>query len=412
MNLKPDKASIVFIILLFSIVSYSYSIEYKNVTVGAERVDQYVPLLKNKKVGIVANPSSLIKNTHIVDSLLSLNVNLVRIFSPEHGFRGNADAGEHIGNYTDQKTGLPVISLYGANKKPKVTYLDELEVIIFDIQDVGVRFYTYISTMHYMMEACAEYDIDFIVLDRPNPNGFYVDGPVLDMANRSFVGMHPVPIVHGMTVGEFAKMINGEGWLKEGKQCNLHVIPCKNYTHNDFYKLPVKPSPNLPNMEAIYLYPSLGLFEGTVISVGRGTDFPFQVYGHPELKETENPDNNNDSLQKSWGFTFVPRSIEGASKNPKFKGITCIGTDLRNIGIQEIIAKKQICLDWLIDAYNRYPEKDKFFNSFFFKLAGNGKLKEDIIQGKSPDQIRESWIQELEQFKRIRIKYLLYEDFH
>lgn len=364
---------------------------------GAERTDLYLEELRNKKVGVVANQSSLIGNTHLVDSLQALKVNLIRIFCPEHGFRGDADAGENIGNAIDSRSGLEVISLYGNNKKPKITDLDEIDVILFDLQDVGVRFYTYISTMHYVMEACAENDIQLIVFDRPNPNGFYIDGPVLNMEYKSFVGMHPVPLVHGMTIGEYAKMINGEGWLQNGEKCNLKVISCENYTHDTRYVLPVKPSPNLPNIESIYMYPSLGLFEGTAMSVGRGTDFPFQVFGHPDIEDTT--------------FSFVPRSIDGAAKNPKFKGITCYGTDLRSSGAEIVLSEKRIQLQWIISAYNAFPEKEKFFNSFINKLAGNSDLGKQIQSGMSEEDIRATWANDLFDFKRVRQKYLLYKDF-
>lgn len=398
------KVKTLHIVLLFCIVnlfasgqSVASAIEYKSLKVGAERTELYIPMLKNKKVGIIANQTSMIRNTHLVDSLLALEVKVIRILSPEHGFRGDADAGEHVGNYTDKKTHLPVISLYGSNKKPKVNDLDDIDILIFDIQDVGVRFYTYISTLHLVMEACSENDIQLIVLDRPNPNGFYVDGPILNMKYSSFVGMHPVPIVHGMTIGEYANMINGEGWLKDGIKCKIEVIPCDGYTHSTFYELPVKPSPNLPNMESIFLYPSLCLFEGTVMSVGRGTDFPFQVFGHPDLE-------TND-------FTFIPRSIQGAAKNPKFQGITCNGIDLRNVGADVILETKRIHIQWIRDAYQAYPDKEKFFSSFFYKLSGNEQLKQQIVNGTSIEKIYASWQEGLTHYKAMRKQYLLYEDF-
>ena len=364
--------------------------EKNNVMVGAEQTHLYLPLLQNKKVGIVANHTSMINTIHLVDSLLKLKINIKKVFSPEHGFRGNADAGEKVKSNVDAKTKLPIISLYGKNKKPFPEQLKGLEVIVFDIQDVGARFYTYISTMHYVMEACAENNIQFIVLDRPNPNGNYVDGPILENEFESFVGMHHVPIVHGMTVGEYAQMINNEGWLANGVKCNLEVIPMKNYSHNTAYELPIKPSPNLANMQAIYLYPSICLFEGTPISVGRGTEKPFQVIGHPQLK---------------YDFSFVPKPTTGA-KEPLLKGETCYGLDLSAVKV-----KKELDLSYLIQFYNSYPDKDQFFQKFFNLLAGNSTLQEQIKQGKTEAEIKATWQKGLVEFKAKRKKYLLYEDF-
>ncbi|MBI4648182.1 MAG: DUF1343 domain-containing protein [Bacteroidia bacterium] len=389
--------TIICMVLLLLLPFINRSIEYTDVKVGAERTEIFIPMLKNKNVGIVANQTSLINTTHLVDSLVSLKVKVIRICSPEHGFRGDADAGEHVSNYTDLKTGVPVISLYGNNKKPKVNDLDEIDIIIFDIQDVGVRFYTYISTLHYIMEACAENEIELIVLDRPNPNGFYIDGPVLDMQYKSFVGMHAVPIVHGMTIGEYAQMINGEGWLGNKAKCKLKIITCINYSHKVYYKLPVKPSPNLPDMESVYLYPTIGLLEGTIMSVGRGTDFPFQVYGEPEFSDTS--------------FSFIPASISGAAKNPKYRGITCYGKDLRNMGSEIIVPEKKIHLEWLRVAYLGSSVQNKFFDSFFNNLAGNSKLKQQIIAGTDIETVRSEWQEGIYKFKVTRKKYLLYEDF-
>ena len=372
------------------------AVSQSNVKAGAERTDAYLPLLKEKRIGIIANQTSLINSTHLVDSLQSLKVNVRKIFSPEHGFRGDADAGEHVKSYKDKKTGIEVVSLYGDMKKPKKEVLDEIDLMIFDIQDVGVRFYTYTSTMHYVMEACAENNVPFLVLDRPNPNGFYVDGPVLDMKYSSFVGMHPVPLVHGMTIGEYAKMINEEGWLKNGVKCNLQVIPCENYTHKTLYHLPVKPSPNLPNMTAIYLYPVLCLFEGTVISVARGTDFPFQAIGHPNLINSK--------------FYFTPVSMPGA-KNPLYKGKKCYGYDYRKNGAEYFLQNKKLNLQILIETYKNLKDRVKFFTNFFTKLAGNTTLRKQIEAGVIEADIRKSWEKDLEQFKNIRKKYLLYEDF-
>ena len=333
----------------------------KDIRVGADKTEVYLPLIQNKKVAIIANQTSITHGTHLVDTLLSLDISVKKVFAPEHGFRGMADAGEHIKSGIDKKTGLPTISLYGDNKKPKPADLADIDVVVFDIQDVGVRFYTYISTMHYVMEACAENNKQFIILDRPNPNGFYVDGPVLNSKHQSFVGMHPIPLVHGLTVGELAEMINEEGWLKNKIKCNLTVILCDNYSHADYYQLPIKPSPNLPNMNSVYLYPSLGMFEGTIVSVGRGTDFPFQVIGHPELKNTT--------------FSFVPKPSNGA-KDPMYNGKACYGFDLREIGVNEITNYKKIYLNWLLGTYQNTPDKSTYFlkNNFFNLLTGNSVL--------------------------------------
>lgn len=371
-----------------------------SVIVGAERFDQYLDQLKQKSVGLVANHSSIVgfpkTMTHLLDTLLLQNITVKKLFTPEHGLRGTADAGENVKGGIDEKTGLPVVSLYGNKKKPAPEDLADLDVLVFDIQDVGARFYTYISTMHYVMEACAENKKPLIILDRPNPNGFYVDGPVLDTAFRSFVGMHPVPIVHGMTVGEYAQMINGEKWLKGRMRCDLTVVPCLNYDHNTIYNLSVKPSPNLPTMTAIYNYPSLCLFEGTAISVGRGTDKPFMALGYPEFP--------------SGGFGFQPRSQEGA-KDPLYEGKICYGIDLSGLPAKHFQQKKSLDLTYLIDLYQKYPHRDKYFNSFFEKLAGNNELRKQVEAGKTEEQIRETWQPGLEKFLKVRKKYLLYEDF-
>ncbi len=384
---------------LFVMLTYLLSIygtSEKKIITGAERIEMYLSLLEGKKVALVANHTSKINDTHLLDSLLSLKINVVKIFTPEHGFRGVADAGEQLNNYVDSSTGLPVISLYGKIKKPKPEHLEGVNTVIFDIQDVGTRFYTYISTMQYVMEACAENDVEFVVFDRPNPNGFYVDGPILDPEHKSFVGMNPIPVVHGLTVAEYARMINGERWLKNGIQCKLKYIPCENYDHNKAYELPIKPSPNLPDMLSIYLYPSLCLFEGTIMSVGRGTDFPFQVFGHPAyVNET---------------FSFTPGSNEGAS-NPKYSGIECKGVDLRDIEYRFFWQERRIILNWLIDAYNNMKEKGDFFNSYFSKLSGTQELQKQIESGLSPEDIYKSWELGLIQYKQIRKKYLLYPDF-
>ena len=373
-----------------------YAIEFSNSITGAEQTDKYLPIIQGKRIAIVANQTSMINSTHLVDSLLSLKIDVEKIFCPEHGFRGIADAGATINNEIDQKTNLPLISLYGDNKKPTAEQLSEIDLVIFDIQDVGARFYTYISTLHYVMEACAENNIPLLILDRPNPNGFYVDGPVLNLENKSFVGVHPIPIVHGMTIAEYAQMVNKEHWLKDSVMCDLIIIRCANYTHKSLYKLPVNPSPNLSSMNAIYLYPSLCLFEGTIVSMGRGTDFPFQVIGNPMLKEMP--------------FKFIPRKKVGAS-SPPFLDKVCFGLDLRDVGLDYMYNRKKINLEWIIDFYKKYPQKDKFFNSFFEKLAGNNDLRKQIKQGLTEDQIRQTWQADIENFKEIRRKYLLYMDF-
>jgi uncharacterized protein YbbC (DUF1343 family) len=357
---------------------------------GAEQPDILLPKLKNQRVGIVVNHTSLVGKTHLADTLLKSGVDLKKIFAPEHGFRGTADAGEEIKDGVDTKTGLPVVSLYGNNKKPTPEQLADVDLVIFDIQDVGVRFFTYISTMHYVMEACAENNKKFIVLDRPNPNGSYVDGPVLEPEFTSFVGMHTIPIVHGLTVGELARMINGEGWLGKDKRCDLEVVPVKNWKHSDPYSLPVKPSPNLPNDQAVRLYPSTCLFEGTVLSLGRGTLMPFQVVGHPDLK--------------GMPFQFTPVSIDGMSKNPPLENKICYGLDLRDVPV-----KPQIDLSYVIRMYNAFPDKDKFFNSYFEKLAGTAALRQHIRQGMTEEQIRETWKTGLDQYILLRKKHLLYD---
>ena len=366
---------------------------------GADRTDAYLPLLQGKRVGIVANPTSIIfrdvkktEYTHLVDSLLKLGINVQKVFAPEHGFRGTADAGEAVKDGKDPKTGLPVISLYGDNKKPRQEQLKDIDVLIFDLQDVGVRFYTYISTLHYVMEACAETEKSLIVLDRPNPNGHFVDGPILEPKYKSFVGMHPIPIAHGMTIGEYALMINGEKWLANGVQCPVRVISCANYTKDMAYELPVKPSPNLPNAQAINLYPSTCLFEGTNVSEGRGTDKQFQVYGSPYLSQEDYP------------FSFTPKPNSG-SKSPKYNGKMCHGEDL-----SESKRLSRIELQWLIRAYAHTANRSEFFTDFFVKLAGTKALQQQIEAGASEDEIRESWKKGLQEFRKIREKYLLYED--
>ena len=360
---------------------------------GAQDTENYLHFLEGKSVGVVANQTSLIGETHLVDSLLSLGGNIKRIFTPEHGFRGSADAGAKVTDGKDEKTGIEIASLYGKTKKPTPEMLQDIDVMVFDLQDVGVRFYTYISTLSYVMEACAEQRIPVVVLDCPNPNGFYIDGPVLKAENKSFVGMHPVPVVYGMTIGEYGQMVNGEGWLKGGIHCDLTVIPVPDYDRNAIYELPVKPSPNLPNWESVYLYPSLCFFEGTIVSVGRGTEKPFQIFGHPDLR---------------GDFTFTPESKGGASK-PMFEGERCRGFDLTDYAHDYAVNPAQLQLDWLIDAYQQLSEKNYlFFTKYFNLLSGDKLLIQQIENKKSADAIRASWLEEIEEFKAIRNKYLIY----
>ena len=360
-----------------------------NFKTGADNSENYLPLLKDKKVGVLSNQTGVLSNnTHLVDFLVSNTIQVQKIFAPEHGFRGTADAGELIIDGKDTKTGLPIISLYGANKKPKTEQLEGIDILVFDIQDVGARFYTYISSLHYIMEACAENNISLLVLDRPNPNGYIIDGPILEKEYSSFVGMHPVPVLYGMTIGEYAQMINGEKWLKDEVQCNLQVIPCVDYDRNASYHITERPSPNLPNDQAINLYASLCFFEGTNVSVGRGTDKQFQIYGSPYLPQS--------------GFSFIPEPNFGA-KEPIHKDVTCFGEDLTTI---EPVS--QIELKWLIRAYNTTADKTTFFNPFFTKLAGTQTLQLQIEEGISERKIKKSWKPGLDQFKEIRKKYLLY----
>ena len=387
-------------VLLWLICGVMFCCRALGVSPGVADYDAYKSLLENKKVGIVANQTSVVPVKagfiHTVDFLKKEHgVEIVRIFCPEHGFRGDADAGEELGDYRDKVTGLPVVSLYGKKKKPLPQDLKGLDVVIFDMQDVGVRFYTYLSTLHYVMEACAENDIPVIVMDRPNPNAFYIDGPVLDVKYRSFVGMHPVPIVYGMTIGEYARMINGEGWLSNKIKCQLTVIPCSGWKRDQLTELARRPSPNLPDKVSVMLYPSVCLFEGTVVSEGRGTYTPFQVFGHPDLK--------------NMPYSFVPVSIPGMSKSPKCMGKTCYGMDLRK-KYDEVKAEGRLRLDWLLTAYRHYGGKQPFFIPFFENLAGNGQLRKDIIAGKEEAVIRASWQSELEEFKKIRKKYLIYPE--
>ena len=387
-----------YLLLLF--LTYSTILISQNkVIVGAERPELYLNILLEKRVGVVANQTTKVKKEHLVDVLLNEGVNVIKVFSPEHGFRGKSDAGEKVKDEIDLQTGLPIYSLYGKSKrKPSKEILKDIDIIVFDLQDVGVRFYTYISSLHYVMEACAENNVQLIVLDRPNPNGFYVDGPVLDIKFRSFVGMHPVPVVHGMTIGEYANMINGEKWLNNMIQCSLKIIPCLNYNHNTRYVLPIPPSPNLPNMRSVYLYPSLCFFEGTNISIGRGTSFPFQVFGAPYFPNKE--------------FSFTPKATFGA-KNPKYKSITCYGSDLRNISLDTLKKTKKLNLNWLVNSYNISKGSEDFFNknNFFHLLSGTDRLMNLVKGGANPKHIYETYQKELNEFKTIRKNYLIYDDF-
>ena len=381
--------------------------ETENIIVGANQTEKYLSLLKGKRIAFVANNTSVIfkndkanPNQHIVDSLLSLGVNIVKVFSPEHGFRGNADAGENLTDAIDTKTGLPIISLYGKSENPKQIYnyrkptpnhLQNVDAVVFDIQDVGVRFYTYISTLHNVMEACAENGIPVIVLDRPNPNGYYIDGPVLEKESKSYEGLGPIPIVYGMTIGEYAKMTNGEKWLNNGVQCDLTVIPLKNYTHKSTYSLPLRPSPNLPNDKSINLYASLCMFEGTSVSCGRGTEMQFQIFGSPYLPT------------ETYHFNFTPQPNFG-SKTPKHLNTECHGLDL-----SKAENLSSLNFNWLIDAYRASSHKETFFNKEAFdKLAGTTKLKEQIEQGLNFEDIKATWQNDLSEFKKIREKYLIY----
>ncbi len=411
-----NKIIFVSILLLHSIISFGQLKEKVNqVITGADRTNVYMPLLKGKKVAVFANHTSIIGNTHLVDSLVASGIEVVKIFGPEHGFRGDADAGEHVANEKDKKTGIPVISLYGNHKKPTAEDLKDVDVVVFDIQDVGVRFYTYISSLEYVLEACLENHKPLMILDRPNPNGFYVDGPVLDKRFKSFVGMQPVPVVYGMTIGEYALMLTGESWLSEKANAinaynittqpsvdtpfHVTVIKCINYDHSTKYILPVMPSPNLKQMQSIYLYPSTCFFEGTIVSEGRGTDYPFQIFGHPTLPKNL--------------YSFTPKPNAGA-KNSKCFGLKCYGWNLSGSNEQVLkMVDNKLQLKYFLDAYKLFPGKDTFFlkNNFIDKLAGTNAFQQQVKEGKTEEEIRKSWAPDLQKFKAIRKKYLLYKDF-
>ncbi len=383
----------IFILLVF----LSHSMVAQKITTGAEQMKYYLPLLKDKRVALVVNQTAVVGHSHLVDTLLKLKVNIKKIFAPEHGFRGNNEAGAKIVSSVDPKTKLKVISLYGKNFKPSMQDLSDVDIVIFDIQDVGVRFYTFISTLHYVMQACAENHKELMILDRPNPNGYYIDGPMLDTAFRSFVGMHPVPVVHGLTVAEYAQMINGEHWLGDSLWCKLILLKVSGYDHNTMYLLPVKPSPNLPTSQSVYLYPSLCFFEGTEVSVGRGTKMPFQQIGKPNFAEGR--------------ITFTPKVIPGVADNPIYKNQICNGFDLTNFCDSYIISSKRLYLYWLQGFYEKSADKSKFFNNYFDKLAGSDQLRKQIIGGVAVEDILKSWDSNLKTYRVMRKKYLLYTDF-
>ena len=373
-------------IIIFMIIS-SFGANAQELVLGAQRIDNILQHLSNKNIAIVGNQTSMINNTHLVDTLINLKQSIKKVFSPEHGFRGKEDAGAHVNDEADKKTGLPIISLHGKNKKPAKESLKDIDIIVFDIQDVGARFYTYISTLHLVLEAASEENIKVLVLDRPNPNGHYIDGPILEKEYESFIGKHPIPIVHGMTIGEYAKMIIGEKWID--KKCDLVIIRMLNYNRQEIYNLPIKPSPNLPNKRSINLYPSLCLFERTTVSIGRGTNFPFQHFGAPFFKSN---------------YSFTPQSGDG-SKYPKHENTTCFGKDLR---FQKNILNS-LNIDWLIECYNQSPNKEEFFTLNFDKLAGTDKLRKQITAGLTSKDIKKSWEEGLTDFKDIREKYLIYK---
>jgi len=403
-----------FLAFIFLAVNFSFCNSLKNqsqhavdpvngsIKTGAEQTDKYLPYLKGKRVAIMANPTTIIGKTHLVDSLKTLGVNIVKVFGPEHGFRGNASAGAHVADETDPATGIPVISLYGKKNKPTREDLADVDVLIYDLQDVGCRFYTNINALARLMDACHENGKEILILDRPNPNGYFVDGPVLDMKYKSGIGMFPIPIAHGLTVGEFAQMLNGEGWLPGKVKSTIRIIPVANYTHDMAYTLPVKPSPNLNTQQAIMLYPSTCLFEGIYLNHGRGTYFPFTIIGSPELKG-------------KYEFSFTPTGIKGMAETPLFMDQVCYGLDLRNVDIEQLRTSKQININWIIELYKAHPYKEKFFDSKLSnqmgtieKLVGSGLFRQQIIDGKSEKEIRDSWEPGLSDYKQMRKKYLLY----
>ncbi len=403
MNKPKMKRVVGYILPVLFLALFALSTEAKDryrIVPGAESTEEYFPLLKGKKIAVVANHTAILGHDHLVDSLKNSGFKIKCVFAPEHGFRGESGNGDKVSGGKDPKTGIPIISLYGKHLKPTAKDLEGVKIVIFDIQDVGVRFYTYISTLQYVMEACAELDIQLIVLDRPNPNGFYVDGPVLKKEFQSFVGMQPVPVVYGMTIGEYALMLNGEGWLNKKVKCNLKVVSLINYDHNTKAVIRIPPSPNLPDMDAIYLYPGICLLEGAHVSLGRGTSKPFRLIGYPGYESKEGEKDT----------TFIPKEIKGVASNPPFEDTLCKGIDLTGKGIMVRI-NPGLDLSVLIKMYQNYPEKEKFFNNFFNKLAGNSELQEQIRNNVGPEEIRASWKKDLDAFKLIRKKYLLYPDF-
>lgn len=383
------------ILIAFFLITSACFAQKDKVIIGAEQTKEYFPILKNKRIAVMSNHTGMVGDEHLVDLLVKNKFNVVAIFSPEHGFRGNADAGEHVASGVDEKTGIPIRSLYdGDLGRPSNEAMESFDVMIIDIQDVGLRFYTYYATMAKLMDACAQFNKKMLVLDRPNPNGHYVDGPILDMKHKSGVGWLPIPVVHGMTLGEIALMTNGERWLPASRVCDLTVIPCKNYTHQTLYQVPIAPSPNLPDMKAIYLYPSTCLFEATPVSLGRGTDRPFRVYGHPNMK--------------GYSYSFTPRSIGGAKFPPQLNR-ECYGVDLSDVSDEEIFAKG-FDLTYLIEAYNNMNLDDHFFRPFFEKLVGVDYIRKMIKEGKSADEIKLMWKDDVENFKKTRTPYLLYKE--
>lgn len=409
--MKSNYILLLLIITFFSISCTSPTvIEKKTDTVkstkiitGADQTELYIKLLENKRVAVLANPTTIIGQTHLVDSLMSRGINIIKAFGPEHGFRGNASNGTKVTDERDPATGISIISLYGSKRKPSAADLADVDVMIFDIQDVGCRFYTYINVLRDVMEGCAENNKELLILDRPNPNGYVVDGPILDMRLKSGIGQFPIPITHGMTIAEFAQMINGEGWLTNKMTCKLKIVPVANYTHDMPYTLPVKPSPNLNTQQSILLYPSMCLFEGAILNYGRGTQFPFTVLGSPLFKD-------------KFSFSFTPLSIPGMSESPLHMNQLCYGIDLRNYDVKTLRKSKRINIQWMIDMYQAYPEKDRFFDRSFSKqignidfLAGVSEFKEQIKAGKSAKEIQESWEPGLSNYKEMRKKYLLYK---
>lgn len=399
------RASLISLLAIISIAGSFYTPEKKTscMRTGAEQTEKYLPLLKGKRIGITGNQTTVIGQTHLVDSLQALGVKIVRAFGPEHGFRGQASAGVTVKDERDPKSGIPIVSLYGSKRKPSKKDLEDVDLMIFDVQDVGCRFYTYINVLADVMEACAENGKELLILDRPNPNGYFIDGPVLDMKLKSGIGKFPIPITHGMTIGEFAKMINGEKWLPRNLQCKIKIIPVTNYTHDAEYVLPVKPSPNLNTQQSILLYPSTCLFEGTILNYGRGTQFPFTVLGAPALKG-------------KYDFSFTPVSIKGMSETPLYMNEVCYGIDLRNYDVEKLRAEKKINIKWMQELYNAYPDKEKFFDYKISKEIGNidfrtgdSLFKEQIKQGVAEEEIRKSWEPGLSNYKKMRQKYLLYK---